>query len=329
MQRQSNCAPFCPPSKYLQTQWEKQQYERHRRKIKKARPVVDTTAPPGLYHMNDMFKKLHLEKERSNEIQRENDRLLNKMKCIMNSKGTIDCRNDYVSKSLNLPRRRQDLVKTMEENKLLWQKITQQAPLSSAIQWERLMKPVPRPLSVCYSISQTNSFRSRHRTVSKGITTKHLKNRSAISQQTNELLEGFQSLTSRRSISKNQSSKLTRYKAKKHFKTSRKNITSLYWNEDQHVVGFSSPPTAVRGVKISSESQLSGDEGNYTPETLLEKRRRKRWNTSIQVQHPEVFLPSRPEKDDDGDTVDTSSFEQCAPSVDSEDKAFYDVSTTS
>ncbi|XP_022242447.1 uncharacterized protein LOC111085913 isoform X2 [Limulus polyphemus] len=279
--------------------------------------------------MNDMFKKLHLEKERSNEIQRENDRLLNKMKCIMNSKGTIDCRNDYVSKSLNLPRRRQDLVKTMEENKLLWQKITQQAPLSSAIQWERLMKPVPRPLSVCYSISQTNSFRSRHRTVSKGITTKHLKNRSAISQQTNELLEGFQSLTSRRSISKNQSSKLTRYKAKKHFKTSRKNITSLYWNEDQHVVGFSSPPTAVRGVKISSESQLSGDEGNYTPETLLEKRRRKRWNTSIQVQHPEVFLPSRPEKDDDGDTVDTSSFEQCAPSVDSEDKAFYDVSTTS
>ncbi|XP_048712264.1 uncharacterized protein CFAP97D2 isoform X3 [Lepidochelys kempii] len=80
-------------NKYLQQKWDKTNYEEHKKRIQTAKPVVDTTTPLTYGHLHLKLKKLKLEKERLSVIERDNHLLLEKISCIMRTKGRIDNKN--------------------------------------------------------------------------------------------------------------------------------------------------------------------------------------------------------------------------------------------
>ena len=56
------------------------------------------------------------EEERSAQIEKENRILLEKMCCIMRTRGTVDNRNEYQPRSLNKPKRQRELLRLTHEN---------------------------------------------------------------------------------------------------------------------------------------------------------------------------------------------------------------------
>ncbi|XP_077073182.1 sperm axonemal maintenance protein CFAP97D1 isoform X3 [Siphateles boraxobius] len=95
-------------NKYLQYRWDKNCYEMHRNK---------------------------LEEERVSRIERENQMLLDKMTHIMQTNGGVDCRNDYVKKSLGSERRLQELFHITKENQRILQRLSTCRPRHSVQEW--------------------------------------------------------------------------------------------------------------------------------------------------------------------------------------------------
>ncbi|XP_036897996.1 uncharacterized protein CFAP97D2 isoform X3 [Sturnira hondurensis] len=87
-------------SECLQSTWEKA-YQDHRKKVQDAQPLVDTRAPLSLSHFRLNLKKLKLEEERLSVIDRDNRLLLQKLSCIMRTRGHTDSRNNYTHRRRN------------------------------------------------------------------------------------------------------------------------------------------------------------------------------------------------------------------------------------
>ncbi|KAM5278711.1 uncharacterized protein CFAP97D2 isoform 1-T1 [Hipposideros larvatus] len=115
-------------SKYLQCTWEKA-YQDHRKKVQDAQPLVDTRAPLSLSHLHLNLKKLKLEEERLSVIDRDNCLLLEKVSCIMRTRGQTDNRNDYTHRRGN---REQELHRMQRKNKIILGRITNSEPLYQA-----------------------------------------------------------------------------------------------------------------------------------------------------------------------------------------------------
>nr|XP_019597602.1 PREDICTED: uncharacterized protein LOC109452819 isoform X1 [Rhinolophus sinicus] len=122
-------------SKYLQSTWEKA-YQDHRKKVRDAQPLVDTRAPLCLRHLHLNIKKLKLEEERLSVIDRDNYLLLEKVSCIMRTRGQTDNRNDYTHRSLNRGNREQELHRVQRKNKIILGRITNSEPLYQARKWQ-------------------------------------------------------------------------------------------------------------------------------------------------------------------------------------------------
>nr|XP_055072093.1 uncharacterized protein cfap97d2 isoform X2 [Misgurnus anguillicaudatus] len=89
--------PILPSvNKYLQYRWDRNCYEIHRTK---------------------------LEDERVSRIKRENHMLLEKMAHIMQTAGGVDCKNDYVIKSLGKEKRQMELLHITKENQRILQRL--------------------------------------------------------------------------------------------------------------------------------------------------------------------------------------------------------------
>uniref|UniRef100_A0A8C1C1W6 CFAP97 domain containing 2 n=1 Tax=Cyprinus carpio carpio TaxID=630221 RepID=A0A8C1C1W6_CYPCA len=95
-------------NKYLQYRWDKNCYEMHRSK---------------------------LEEERVSRIKRENHMLLDKMSHIMHTGGGVDCRNDYVKKSLGSEKRQLELLRITKDNQCLLQRLSTCRPRYSVQVW--------------------------------------------------------------------------------------------------------------------------------------------------------------------------------------------------
>ncbi|XP_035560408.2 uncharacterized protein CFAP97D2 [Canis lupus dingo] len=100
MQRVPRPALLCGRD-YLQHTWEKA-YQDHRRKIQDAQPLVDTSAPLSLSHLHLKFKKLKLEEERLAIIDRDNRLLLERLSCIMRTRGQAESRKSHTQKRTGL-----------------------------------------------------------------------------------------------------------------------------------------------------------------------------------------------------------------------------------
>ncbi|XP_030376345.1 uncharacterized protein LOC115625439 [Scaptodrosophila lebanonensis] len=72
--------------KLLNQPWEQLRYAQHREKVMSARPAIDTHTPRQHEHVQRKWKKQQNEKERQQQIERENLRLLQKLADIMRSK---------------------------------------------------------------------------------------------------------------------------------------------------------------------------------------------------------------------------------------------------
>uniref|UniRef100_A0A8C0H5X6 CFAP97 domain containing 2 n=1 Tax=Chelonoidis abingdonii TaxID=106734 RepID=A0A8C0H5X6_CHEAB len=95
--------------------------------IQTAKPVVDTTTPLTYGHLHLKLKKLKLEKERLSVIERDNHLLLEKMSCIMRTKGRIDNKNYY--------QREKELLRVSQENRAILDRITKCEPQYQVQRW--------------------------------------------------------------------------------------------------------------------------------------------------------------------------------------------------
>lgn len=130
--------PILPShNRLLQQRWDDTYYNEHRRKVRSAQSVVDTGAPQTYVHMHLKMKKLQLEEERLSTIERDNRILLEKMSYIMRTRGRVDNRNDYVSKSLNREKRQRELLRVTRENQAILNRITMREPEYDHMKWER------------------------------------------------------------------------------------------------------------------------------------------------------------------------------------------------
>lgn len=123
-------------NKLLKKRWDGAAHERHRDKIVRAKPVVDTTSPSTYMHLQYKMKKIQLEEERHQVIDRDNRILLEKMSAIMRTRGRVDNWNDYVPKSLNKNKRTRELIRVTLENQKILARIQSKAPQYSAKKWE-------------------------------------------------------------------------------------------------------------------------------------------------------------------------------------------------
>ncbi|KAH0624567.1 hypothetical protein JD844_032181 [Phrynosoma platyrhinos] len=122
-------------NKYLQQKWDKATYEEHKKKIQKAKPVVDTSPPPTYGHLHLKLRKLKLDKERLSIIERDNHLLLKKISHIMRTTGRVDNKNDYEAKSLNRKKREEELLRVSQENRTILERITKCKPLYKVQKW--------------------------------------------------------------------------------------------------------------------------------------------------------------------------------------------------
>ncbi|CAM4387457.1 uncharacterized protein CFAP97D2 isoform X1 [Lepidochelys kempii] len=122
-------------NKYLQQKWDKTNYEEHKKRIQTAKPVVDTTTPLTYGHLHLKLKKLKLEKERLSVIERDNHLLLEKISCIMRTKGRIDNKNYCQAKSLNREKREKELLRVSQENRAILDRITKCEPQYQVQRW--------------------------------------------------------------------------------------------------------------------------------------------------------------------------------------------------
>ncbi|XP_071991892.1 uncharacterized protein CFAP97D2 [Engystomops pustulosus] len=122
-------------NKYLQQKWDKTYYDEHKRKVQSAKPMVDTNSPQTYVHLNLKLKKLKLEEERLTTIERDNRLLLEKMSAIMRTKGRVDNKNNYESKSLNREKREQELLKVSRENQTIGDRLSKCEPQYRVERW--------------------------------------------------------------------------------------------------------------------------------------------------------------------------------------------------
>ncbi|KAI5614808.1 hypothetical protein C0J50_10962 [Silurus asotus] len=129
--------PFQPAAnKYLQKKWDQEHYEEHRRKVREAKPVVDTKGIRTPTHIQVKLKKVQVQEERQAIINRDNQLLASKLADIQHSTGRIDHRNLYIERSLNLERRRAELQRVTRENQVIYERITAQESQYRRELWE-------------------------------------------------------------------------------------------------------------------------------------------------------------------------------------------------
>uniref|UniRef100_A0A8C4JGK0 Cilia- and flagella-associated protein 97 n=1 Tax=Dromaius novaehollandiae TaxID=8790 RepID=A0A8C4JGK0_DRONO len=149
-------------NKYLQLKWDKAKYEEHKKRILAAKPLVDTSTPATYGHLHLKLGKLKLEEDRLSVIERDNRLLLEKMSCIMRTKGQIDNKNDYKAKSLNGEKRKKELLRVSQENRAILDRITKSEPQYQVQRWyedwqkaEKYMANIARyPRGQCKAHSQ-------------------------------------------------------------------------------------------------------------------------------------------------------------------------------
>ncbi|EAT36244.1 AAEL011661-PA [Aedes aegypti] len=72
--------------KLLIRPWQMQRYYNHRIKVETAVPAIDFHPPPARAHITQKLKKLQKERERTEKIERDNIRLLQRLGAIMSKK---------------------------------------------------------------------------------------------------------------------------------------------------------------------------------------------------------------------------------------------------
>ncbi|XP_033627284.1 uncharacterized protein LOC117290138 [Asterias rubens] len=129
--------PITPANnKLLKKRWDDRRFDRHRQKVRNAKPVLDNKPPQTYMHLHLKLKKLQVEEERLATIERDNRILLEKMYNIMRTRGRVDNTNDYEQKSLNKTKRQREILRVTHENQAILRRILSKEANYSHQQWE-------------------------------------------------------------------------------------------------------------------------------------------------------------------------------------------------
>ncbi|XP_066523104.1 sperm axonemal maintenance protein CFAP97D1 [Hoplias malabaricus] len=131
-------------NKFLQKKWDHTHYETHRKKVREAKPTVDTKGIRTPTHVQLKLKKVQVQAERQAIIDRDNLSLASRLAGIEHSKGLVDHRNEYPERSLNAGRRRQELLQVTRENLAIYQRITARKSEYRRELWEEDWERVER-----------------------------------------------------------------------------------------------------------------------------------------------------------------------------------------
>lgn len=121
-------------NKILSAAMDKQKMKKHKERLNRIKPSVDTSAPPIFAHLIHRAKKEQLLEERYTQIENENRILLKKMSYIMRHQ-SLDNQNHVRPKSLNAIARKQQLKKIMDENQQILKRIQSRQPNYKREQW--------------------------------------------------------------------------------------------------------------------------------------------------------------------------------------------------
>lgn len=126
------------PNKICEEKRRKREYELHRKKLSNIKSSIDNSPPKPMKHLKTKPKKVQLEQERFETIQRENMILLNKMMDIMNGSHRLDNNNTSMNyrQSLNYGKRKQELERITAENQAILKRIQERQPVYNHRKWE-------------------------------------------------------------------------------------------------------------------------------------------------------------------------------------------------
>ncbi|TSK13420.1 hypothetical protein Baya_0294 [Bagarius yarrelli] len=127
-------------NRFLQRKWDQERYDEHRKKVREAKPVVDTRGFRTPTHIQAKLKKAQVQEERQAIINRDNQLLATKIADIQHSKGRVDHQNTYPERSLNFERRKARLLQVSHENQMIHERITAQESEYRRELWEEEWK---------------------------------------------------------------------------------------------------------------------------------------------------------------------------------------------
>ncbi|XP_067031902.1 uncharacterized protein [Acropora muricata] len=81
---------FPPSSKLLNKLWTYENHKRHRKKLQNVKPFLDLTPPKEHQHLQLSVKKIQMQQERQDAIDRQNQVILSALMKIKQSKATVD-----------------------------------------------------------------------------------------------------------------------------------------------------------------------------------------------------------------------------------------------
>ncbi|KAK3605571.1 hypothetical protein CHS0354_005875 [Potamilus streckersoni] len=128
-------------NKLLQMQWDQKYCKEHKKKLKEAKPMVDTKAPATFMHVHLKLKKLQLEEERLATLERDNRILLDKMSNVRRIRsGENNSNKNTKFKSLNREKQQRFLSKITEENLAMLYRVIDCQPEYSHKKWQQEWK---------------------------------------------------------------------------------------------------------------------------------------------------------------------------------------------
>lgn len=124
-------------NKLLQQKWDQTYYDDHKKLVKAAKPMIDSKPPPARPHVTSKLKKLQLERERLEEIDRDNMTLLKKMQHIMKTEGNVDhhSTSHQYRHSLNQEKRQREVQRVARENRQLLERLEKVEPMYKVSSW--------------------------------------------------------------------------------------------------------------------------------------------------------------------------------------------------
>ncbi|KAJ3090791.1 hypothetical protein HK102_002654 [Quaeritorhiza haematococci] len=127
-------------NKLLAMKWDEANRKMHLNKVAKAKPTIDNGSPKVYVHLQLKLKKLQMEQERLNHIDRSNKRLLEKMAHIMRidsrdmSAASASQRTDFAH-SLNGVRKSREQQTIYQENQAILQRLEAKEPHYDHFHW--------------------------------------------------------------------------------------------------------------------------------------------------------------------------------------------------
>jgi len=129
--------PCC--NRLLSMKWDQAQRNKHIRKLQKMKHALDNAPPRKFKHLDVKMKKIQLEKDRQDEINRDNQTLIKRMSCLMHRHNNLTTLNmdpyKYQILEMTESKRNRNIKTIHQENLGILQRLEYKAPYYDHRRW--------------------------------------------------------------------------------------------------------------------------------------------------------------------------------------------------